>query len=49
MPGFALVPPDVSALVPPALRNLAGALETRPFEHGLDAYFGAVLARHRTA
>lgn len=46
---FAVARPEPSAPVPPALRNPAGALETRPFEHGLDAYFGAVLARHGTA
>lgn len=46
---FRLASPDASTPVPPALRTPAGTLQTRPFEHGLDAYFGAVLARDRTA
>lgn len=47
-PEFMPAPPDAASPVAAALRNAAGALETRPVEHGLDAYFGAVLARRRT-
>ncbi|MEO8481758.1 MAG: 16S rRNA (cytosine(967)-C(5))-methyltransferase RsmB [Acidobacteriota bacterium] len=46
---FTLMPPDPASPVPAVLRNPAGALETRPYEQGLDAYFGSVLARRRTA
>jgi 16S rRNA (cytosine967-C5)-methyltransferase len=48
-PEFTRAPPDPASPVPAALRNQAGAVETRPYEHGLDAYFAAVLARRETA
>jgi len=38
-----------SSSVPASLRNATGALETRPYDQGLDAYFCAVLARRGTA
>jgi 16S rRNA (cytosine967-C5)-methyltransferase len=48
-PDFVPEGPDHPAPIAATLRNGSGALETRPWEHSLDAYFGAVLARRRSA
>jgi len=50
-PAFALVPFDARAAndAAPVLLDDRGRLRTRPFDHGLDAFFAAKLVRREAA